>query len=192
MWGKERDAPGDAMAGRDDVIIVEQRTTAATRSDPNVRLFSNLKKIKLKLIWHNIIIIIIIIINRWFFVCLRFYLPGESAETGLISTDDSPLSSVRPLKRRPAFYISIGQIERERKESWNQTKKDISKSSQKRSRPPPKRFSLFPLLLFNWFQILKIKKRTDNFGKNWKWLKSKCPALFQRKRKNKTNFSLLL
>lgn len=52
MWGK-RYAPGDAMTGCDDVIIVEQRTTATTRSDPNVRLLISKIQLLLSLFFLN-------------------------------------------------------------------------------------------------------------------------------------------
>lgn len=127
MWGK-RYAPGDAMTGCDDVIIVEQRTTATTRSDPNVRLLISKIQLLLSLLFflnnnNN---------NSFLKIC---YLPGESTETGLISADDASLSSVVSLKRRSAFCFP--SFKNREKESWNETKKILAKSCKHSPSPLP-------------------------------------------------------
>ena len=83
------------MAGCDDEIIVEQRTTATTRSDPNVCLL----KLSISLFFKSLLFLSLTKNKQ------NFYLPGESTEAGLISADDASLSSVGSLKCRSAFCL---------------------------------------------------------------------------------------
>ena len=130
MWGK-RYAPGDAMTGCDDVIIVEQRTTATTRSDPNVRLL--ISKIQLLL--------------------SLFFLNNNNNNNNNNNSFKNFLPARGKYRNRPhlrrrcvfeqcrvfeaSFRILFLSFKNREKESWNETKKTLAKSCKRSPSPLP-------------------------------------------------------
>jgi hypothetical protein len=77
------------MSSCDHEVIIEQRSTAAAGTDPNVCLLMSTSQFVVR----------VNIKDQDEMRTNHFYLPGKCTETGLVSTDDTPLRRQSLLRR---------------------------------------------------------------------------------------------